>query len=141
MRDAAYTRTAKDLEVGGTVAESPHREGWKRTIGRQPADLVAVPTSWDRPLATNQPGNCGQPPGGPDLGPEEIVGGPAAGDGSGLDLAARAELAQNTSYVAAQCAHRDVHFAGHLRGALARHDPLQHLSFTRREPPEHLLRR
>ena len=52
----------------------------------------------------------------------------------------RAKLVQDAPYVAAQGTDRDVHFAGHLCSVLARHDPLQHLPFTRCEFLEQFLR-
>ena len=106
-----------------------------------PASLVAVTSSRNRTRPVSQ-GSCAlELPGGPGLRSEAIVGGPAAGDGSGLDLAVRVELVQDAPYVAAQGAHRDVHFAGHLPGALARDDPLQNLPLPRREPLQQLLHR
>jgi hypothetical protein len=53
----------------------------------------------------------------------------------------RTKLGQNASYMAAQSARREVHLAGHLFSALARHEPLQHLSFARRELLDQIVRR
>src|SRR5215467_9349177 len=85
--------------------------------------------------------SCSDPVQGPALRPGAVDGKPAAGDSGGLDSAVRAQLGEHAPDMAPQGTRRDLHLAGHLPSALARHDPSQHLFFAWRELPEHILLR
>ena len=56
-------------------------------------------------------------------------------DRRGLEPGMDAELGQDALDIAAQGADGDIHFTGHLPGALPGDNAFQHLGFTRRERP------